>query len=118
MSFASGGCAGFLVKTMTAPLSRMTILLQVDAVGAGAGGVHGVSKQLTAMDVFRQVRATEGLSSFWKVGGGSSREFDVFRDGVRVVWEGDLMWGRVGRGERVCAAGFEDEYWVVLPGRY
>jgi len=61
-SLISGGIAGSTGKTMTAPLSRLTVLLQVGAVqqcqhrGAMQSLVH------TANNILKR----EGFRSFWK----------------------------------------------------
>eukprot|EP00392_Amoebophrya_sp_AT5.2_P007270 g7284.t1 len=59
VSFAAGFTAGFIVKTATAPLSRMTILLQVDSLGAS-------SSSASARKMFFDVVQNEGLASFWR----------------------------------------------------
>lgn len=57
-SVLAGGLSAAATKTMTAPLSRMTILLQVsnESVGSGTGFVSSV----------KSVVQTEGYRSLWK----------------------------------------------------
>lgn len=56
-----GGASGALAKTCTAPLARMTILYQVQALSPAAGGGH-----LGIAAAVRQVVQAEGLRSLWK----------------------------------------------------
>lgn len=57
-SILSGGFSSAATKTLTAPLSRMTILLQVSSESAGSN--HGLWTSL------RSVVHTEGFRSLWK----------------------------------------------------
>ena len=61
-SLLSGGIAGCTAKTLTAPLSRMTVLLQVGAVEQ----CHKSGAFLSLMKSINHVFKTEGLKSFWK----------------------------------------------------
>jgi len=60
-SLAAGGTAGGVAKTLTAPIERVKILLQLQAV----------STQITKpydgiLDCFRRVAKEQGVSSFWR----------------------------------------------------
>eukprot|EP00854_Cymbomonas_tetramitiformis_P002504 gene2504-3249_t len=81
VAFASGSIAGFGVKTLTAPLSRMTILLQVQGMQAplAAAGTAAARQanattlnsasfvaKPTSWEYLRSVYQREGLLSFWK----------------------------------------------------
>jgi hypothetical protein len=57
-SVLSGGFSSATTKTMTAPLSRMTILLQVSSDSAG--------KNFNLMESLRSVVRNEGIRSLWK----------------------------------------------------
>ena len=56
----AGGAAGAVSKTVTAPLARLTILFQVDGLGAN-------TRSLTT--ALRHVVASEGILSLWKGNG-------------------------------------------------
>ncbi|GAB5029772.1 mitochondrial carrier family [Nannochloropsis oceanica] len=65
---ASGGIAGCVAKTMTAPLSRLTILFQVNSALHVGGRPQYASGLLPAL---RKVMREEGFWAFWK-GNGTS----------------------------------------------
>ena len=64
----SGGLAGCVGKTLTAPLSRLTILYQVGpALSSGHGhGVHSGNNLSSLWKECRRVLVDEGFFAFWK----------------------------------------------------
>jgi hypothetical protein len=59
----SGGIAGSVGKTITAPLSRMTLLLQVGAVSSDVINSRGFDSVIrTWQCIYRE----EGIRAFWK----------------------------------------------------
>lgn len=69
ISFASGAVAGAVVKTITAPLSRSTILLQTASNNSIAHAIPGTRQPQFAMmslSYLGQVRTVDGLATFWK----------------------------------------------------
>lgn len=67
MNMISGGIAGCVGKTMTAPLSRLTILYQVGPAlsNGGRSTVSGNNLSSLAKE-FRRVMVEEGFIAFWK----------------------------------------------------
>jgi hypothetical protein len=71
LSMMSGGIAGSIGKTITAPLSRLTILYQVHPLMKSAqgntGGTLGYGNNLSTMiRESRTILRDEGLLSFWR----------------------------------------------------
>jgi solute carrier family 25 phosphate transporter 23/24/25/41 len=64
--FLAGGAAGAVARTATAPLDRIKLLFQVQAVpsaGTSSTAYTGVGQ------AFRKILAEEGLRAFWKGNG-------------------------------------------------
>ncbi|CAD7960684.1 unnamed protein product [Amoebophrya sp. A25] len=111
-SFASGFVAGFLVKTATAPLSRLTILLQTAPI-AGTGGSGPTANNVDLRTIWRDTVRREGLASFWKGNWASILQkgtatglnyvfFESLKDVARPLWRSEDDVGIVAR----TAAGF------------
>eukprot|EP00887_Chlorella_sp_A99_P007864 scaffold20.g7864.t1 len=64
---ASGGIAGAVSKSCTAPLARLTILYQVNGLQLAAAGLPGT--RLGVWAALRHVVAQEGLRALWKGNG-------------------------------------------------
>ena len=65
--FLAGGAAGAVARTTTAPLDRIKLLFQVQAVpSAGTGSATAYTGVGQA---FRQILAEEGVRAFWKGNG-------------------------------------------------
>ena len=62
----TGGTAGTLAKTATAPLSRLTILYQVHAVAKNGGHFKSYSMNQPMINVIRDIAKQEGVLSFWR----------------------------------------------------
>lgn len=60
----AGGLAGGASKTATAPLSRLTILYQVQETGAISG--WGVNERMPLLRAAAKVAREEGVQAFWK----------------------------------------------------
>ncbi|RMZ54392.1 hypothetical protein APUTEX25_001968 [Auxenochlorella protothecoides] len=63
----SGGLAGAISKTATAPLARLTILYQVK--GLSAQTMQGSPASGSVLRALREMAAREGLSSLWRGNG-------------------------------------------------
>ena len=98
MQLVAGGGAGAITKTSTAPLERVKILLQVQAMARGTAAdgaaAAGVSKYRGIVGTFTTVVREEGARSLWKGNGANvlrvvpvyALKFtfnDAFRDMVR-----------------------------------
>jgi solute carrier family 25 (mitochondrial phosphate transporter), member 23/24/25/41 len=64
----SGGIAGALSKSCTAPLARLTILYQVDGLGHVATNTSQANK-LGISEILKRIVRQEGLSALWKGNG-------------------------------------------------
>ena len=62
-NLVAGGIAGSVGKTLTAPLSRMTLLLQVGAVCSHVANSRGLESMIRTC---RSIYKEEGLRAFWK----------------------------------------------------
>ena len=62
----SGGLAGSVAKTFTAPLSRLTIIYQVDSALPASHRLttKGARESMTVL--VRHILNTEGMQAFWK----------------------------------------------------
>lgn len=65
VTFAAGGLAGAVSRTLTAPLDRVKVLIQE---GRGLDG-SGCRSRLRVGQVVRQVYAEGGIASFWRGNG-------------------------------------------------
>ena len=66
VSFAAGMTSGMVCKCLTAPLSRLTILMQVEGAKELAGEATVRLHQPLHTRVSELIKK-EGLTSFWKV---------------------------------------------------
>ena len=112
ISFVSGAVAGGAVKTLTAPLSRSTILLQT----AQNEAFRGTSLSYWAfvrrsLEYLRAVGAMEGALSFWKGNGASILQkmattgsnyviYDYLKSMLKPCWRSETD---VGFGARLAA---------------
>ncbi|CAM9118856.1 unnamed protein product [Ectocarpus fasciculatus] len=62
----TGGTAGTLAKTATAPLSRLTILYQVHAVAKNGPNFKSYSMNQSMINVVKDITRQEGVLSFWR----------------------------------------------------
>eukprot|EP00919_Chromeraceae_sp_WS-2016_P021179 GHVR01050136.1.p1 GENE.GHVR01050136.1~~GHVR01050136.1.p1 ORF type:complete len:312 (+),score=64.64 GHVR01050136.1:126-1061(+) len=65
INFMAGGVAGGIAKTMTAPIERVKLLLQVQDVSTQMKE-SGVKKYNGIVDCFRRVHHEQGFLSFWR----------------------------------------------------
>jgi len=63
INLAAGGTAGGVAKTVTAPIERVKILLQLQAVSTQ---IAKDQQYKGIMDCFRRVAKEQGVSSFWR----------------------------------------------------
>ena len=62
----AGGCAGSFAKTVTAPLSRLTILYQVHQLAKTGGHFKMYSMNESLGKIIQDIHHQEGLLSFWR----------------------------------------------------
>lgn len=62
----AGGLAGSLAKTLTAPLSRLTILYQVNHLAKPGGHFKSYSMNQPLWNVVKDITRQEGAMSFWR----------------------------------------------------
>uniref|UniRef100_A0A0G4I799 ADP/ATP translocase n=1 Tax=Chromera velia CCMP2878 TaxID=1169474 RepID=A0A0G4I799_9ALVE len=65
LNFLAGGVSGGVAKTMTAPIERVKLILQVQDASTQIGA-QGVKKYDGLIDCFRRVYQEQGLLSFWR----------------------------------------------------
>ena len=63
LNLAAGGTAGGIAKTLTAPIERVKILLQLQDVSTQ---ISADKRYTGIVDCFRRVASEQGMSSFWR----------------------------------------------------
>lgn len=118
VSFLSGAVAGGAVKTLTAPLSRSTILLQT----AGSEQLSGASLMKSSVSFLGEVRAVDGVVSFWKGNGASILQkmattgsnyvvYEQVKNALRPMWRSEVD---VGFGVRLASGSLAGALNVTL----